>query len=664
MTAISYRPEIDGLRALSVLSVIFFHAGFSGFSGGYVGVDVFFVISGFLITSIILRERADGTFTIGKFLIRRARRILPALLLLLGVSSVFAWFLLRPASLIEFGAQQVASQLFIVNFWMSGSVDYFSSEAANSPLSHLWSLSLEEQFYLLFPVFLIFVMKGGRTLALTAILAIAFLSLCFSQWSGNLKFNYPYIREELFWYAPSIFADFYMPTGRIWELLVGAMIAFFPRVPFNCPSWIQNLISAFGLLLIGIAVVGFDHKTATPSFSTLFPVVGAALVIVCSGNTGFVNFALTRKPMVFIGLISYSLYLIHQAVFAFARHGDPEFLLAGEIQPFGPGKSVILIGASILLAYLSWRFVEQHWRHSEIVNNRRFFKSAALASLFCISIGVTENLTGGPMLISATIQDRYFLTFDEERLGKYVSRRFSKSKGAFDLSAPTPKIVVIGDSHGQDFANVVGESAWLTNRQLKTIALDNTCTKYFSMSADTKEASGFSNSSFNRDRCIREKAALLIDPNLHNADLIFVAQQWTEAGAEAVGALLEEFAQRRKNKEQKVIIIGKKAFGNIRPEKYIQTPLVELLKTRYKPTNRERNIDDILAQQAGGAHISLFSIICSSEDGCPIFTPQGKFISYDGGHLSKEGAIYISTKIFSMPYFDKIGHTFSENTSE
>ena len=339
--AIDYRPDIDGLRAVAVLSVIVYHAGLKWLSGGYFGVDVFFVISGFLITSILYGELRDGNFSILRFYDRRVRRILPALCLVLLVSSFVAVFLLSPMELRSFGQSTTATALFLSNFFFWQEAGYFAPHADELPLLHTWSLAVEEQFYIAFPIVL-WVLSCGSKFALN--LGITILLL------GSFALAASFI-------STSPDAVFYLAPFRIWELLLGAMIALpiVPRVPFG---W-AGILSALGLLFIVVAILCFDSTTAFVGPAALVPCAGAALIIHAGRGQeipGFVGRLLGSHPFRFVGRISYSLYLWHWPIFV--------FLALYLLHPLSHPEAIAACLLTFVAAALSWRFVEQPFRGS------------------------------------------------------------------------------------------------------------------------------------------------------------------------------------------------------------------------------------------------------------------------------------------------------------
>ena len=290
--ALQYRPEIDGLRAVAVVPVILFHAGFTLFSGGFIGVDVFFVISGYLITSIILRELEAGTFTFASFYERRARRMLCCI--------PFAWMWMMPLELKGFAVSMASVVAFASNiiFWRQSG--YFDTASELKPLLHTWSLAVEEQFYIIFPIALLLIWRFGRKASVLSIAAVAIGSLVLCEYASR--------------YYPSF--NFYWAITRAWELMAGALCAFQILKPKQTRD---NTLAALGLTLIFVSIFWFDSSTRFPSVYALLPVVGACLIILFARMGTFTARLLSTKPLVAIGLISYSAYLWHQPLFAFAR---------------------------------------------------------------------------------------------------------------------------------------------------------------------------------------------------------------------------------------------------------------------------------------------------------------------------------------------------------
>ena len=366
-----YRPEIDGLRALAVIPVVLFHAGIAGFSGGFVGVDIFFVISGYLITSIILNEQQKDSFTLAGFYERRARRILPALMLVVLLSAVAAWYLLLPAELVDFGESLASVGVFASNilFWTQS--DYFATTSEFIPLLHTWSLAVEEQFYLIFPVFMIFTLAWTKTKRLSVLTIVAILSLIFCEWAWRN--------------APE--ANFFLAPSRVWELMAGVLCAFYLQQARDPKLLIRQLASVAGLLMLVYSIAFLDKSIPFPSLFALIPVVGTVLIILFTDKNTLVGKILSLPFIVGVGLISYSAYLWHQPLFVFARLNSMDEL-----------SVTTLLGLSILafiMAFISWRWVEKPFRNRNWLSQRQVLWMAALCSLILISLGLIFVLGGG-----------------------------------------------------------------------------------------------------------------------------------------------------------------------------------------------------------------------------------------------------------------------------
>lgn len=358
-----YRAEIDGLRAVAVIPVVLFHAGIAGFGGGFVGVDIFFVISGYLITSIILNEQAKDSFTLAGFYERRARRILPALMLVMLLSIIGAWQLLLPEELVDYGQSLAAVGLFASNFlfWMQS--DYFAQASEYLPLLHTWSLAVEEQFYLVFPLFMIWSIAWFKAKRLAILLLVGVASLLFSEWAWRN--------------APE--ANFFLIPSRAWELMAGVFCAFYLQHSQLNSATLKQVGSGAGLLMLLYSITIFDKTIPFPSLYALVPVLGTALIILCADKHTLVGKLLSFPLLVGIGLISYSAYLWHQPVFVYARLNDMQALPVTTLL----GLSVL----SFVLAYLSWRWVEKPFRNRNFLSRAQVLWIAFGCSVLLIAIG-------------------------------------------------------------------------------------------------------------------------------------------------------------------------------------------------------------------------------------------------------------------------------------
>lgn len=371
MTA--YRKDIDGLRAVAVLAVVAFHAAPGLMPGGFIGVDVFFVISGFLISSIILEDCRTGTFSLARFYERRARRILPALFAVMAVTAAAGLVILFPPDLKDFGQALAAASVSLSNVLFWREAGYFSLESFHKPLLHTWSLGVEEQFYIAFPLLMLLVYKLAQQKNLMAIFSAVFVVSLLA--SGLLTRTYPEFA-------------FYLPFTRAWELALGAILSLRVIPPLK-NAGVNDRLSMLGAGLILGAAIAFTPETVFPGLAALVPCLGAALVI----YTGLEKPAqaaqiLCWRPLVFTGLISYSLYLWHWPLLAYHRYvsgAEPSALAA-----------LLLVAASFALAVLSWKYIEQPFRGSRgILRRGQIFALAAAGIALCVLAGGALHVTQG-----------------------------------------------------------------------------------------------------------------------------------------------------------------------------------------------------------------------------------------------------------------------------
>lgn len=384
-----YRHEIDGLRAIAVLAVIFSHAGFRFFQGGFIGVDIFFVLSGYLITTIIVTERSRNTFSLTNFYARRARRLLPALFFVMLSCLPIAWLWMLPNQFKDFCKSIIAVSFFASNFsfWLESG--YFDTTAELKPLLHTWSLAVEEQYYLLFPLFILITWQLGQRKIITLLTGIGLISLAIAHWGIH--------------YYPS--ATFYLLPSRIWEFSLGAFIAFYLlKYPHqesakNPLSRRSQSLSLFGLCLIGYAIICFDTQTPVPSLFTLIPTLGTALIILFTTPQTIVGRLLSHRLLTGIGLLSYSAYLWHQPLFAFARIRSN--------QQSTPGTMLWLTLGTFVLAYFTWKYIEQPLRNPKILDQQEVYSAAAILSVISILIGAVGYANNGfePRAIANTIPE-------------------------------------------------------------------------------------------------------------------------------------------------------------------------------------------------------------------------------------------------------------------
>lgn len=429
-----YRPDIDGLRAVAVLAVVLFHAEI-GCTGGYVGVDVFFVISGFLITSLIWKDIESGHFSLIGFWEKRARRIVPAVVVVTMVTLAVGWYLMLPSDFAELGKASAAQATFSANvhYWLSSG--YFTGDAEQKPLLHTWSLAVEEQFYLVVPVVLWAIARFRRIRnrkSLLVILAFGWILSFSASVLGVRFFNS---------------ATFYLLPTRAWELLMGSILAFVPSFPSQRrhSGLFLEIVAACGMALIVVPVIVYTPQTPFPGLSALWPCFGTALLIWANrspeSRDTFVSAMLAKRPVVFVGLISYSFYLWHWPLFAFTRYS----------QPAAPslGQRLLLVLVGFVAAIFSWKYVETPFRKRKIGASRTSVFAIAGVGLFSVfAFGLWGVYTQGfPSRFSTQAR-----AFDNAKLDMHYKVEVTKAN---IVEGNVPKVgqaaeesvFVWGDSH-------------------------------------------------------------------------------------------------------------------------------------------------------------------------------------------------------------------------
>lgn len=360
-SGLAYRAEVDGLRAIAVCGVIVFHAFPSYLPGGFVGVDVFFVISGFLISGIILNEIEKGTFSVWNFYARRIRRIFPALLIVLVACFVLGWRLLSFEEYKQLGRHLAAASGFFINFQLLKEADYFDTEAAVKPLLHLWSLAVEEQFYLVWPSLLIFAAWFRRIGALIVLVLVL-------SFAANIVIVH---KNEV--------AAFYLPVTRFWELMLGAGLAFAQMRKQSFLETAANTKAFLGLALVISSFVLISEDRLFPGLWALMPTVGTALMISSSRQAWLNRAILGSRPFVFVGLISYPLYLWHWPILSFAR-------IAARGENIAASTILFLIALAFVLAAATYVFIERPIQRLSWPEFRKRWAPGLLASVICIGV--------------------------------------------------------------------------------------------------------------------------------------------------------------------------------------------------------------------------------------------------------------------------------------
>ncbi len=637
----NYRKEIDGLRGIAVLAVIFYHAGINSFfSGGYVGVDVFFVISGYLITSIILTEKKSGTFTFIDFYNRRARRILPALYFVMLCSIPIAFYSMDSEQLKAFSSSLIAVVAFVSNILFFLEDDYFGFLSELKPFLHTWSLAVEEQFYIFFPPFLMAIIHFKKNRLIFIFSSIALLSILLAQLGGNLKTTSPYF--EPFWSWQDIPGwAFYLAPTRAWELILGVLAAIylFDRTLKN--SVTSELLSLLGLVMILYSVYTFHAGSPMPGVIALIPTFGTLLLILFASPRNYVGKLLGNKYIVWVGLISYSTYLWHQPIFAFAYH-----LNAEKASSYGVWG---LIALSIIFGYLSYRFIEKPFRNRSKFSIKQIFSSALFFSIFFIILGVLGHKTNGffDLKYSWVPESSKYLVIDKRELlndrERFWSNNFKEAMSSSFSKDSKIKIFIIGDSHAQDLAAAFYLSNNLEEKyQVRLLPFDETCIEKLN------------NISNLRKLCRKWVTQIEVSDLTDSADLILVSNRWTE---ETIDFLPNLHKWIGKN-QNKFMIVGRTAeFTKMVDEIALEIAEKSSLTKNVNENQMlamyfDNNVELInkniilISKELNIPFLDRTRLSCDeSFKECSFFNEENKTYYFDYGHWTKEGSIFFGDKI-------------------
>ncbi|MDC8772081.1 acyltransferase family protein [Roseateles albus] len=617
---IKYRPEIDGLRALAVLPVVLFHAGFSGFGGGYVGVDVFFVLSGYLITTIIAHDCSQDKFSIAAFYERRARRILPALFLVMAACIPFVWLWMLPTEAQSFSRSLLSVLALIPNVYFWRTTNYFAPSAEEAPLLHTWSLGVEEQFYILFPLIIwaAWRFKLRASLTFLIVLMLAVMSFGLSEWS---------------WRTGKLSSNFFLPFTRAWELMVGSLIALWSRSDiqqrkFNLLAC--NMASLAGFSMLVFAIVAFDKFTPMPSAYALLPTIGTGLIILFARDRTWINRLLAHRALVVIGLISYSAYLWHQPLFAFARiriEGGPSVVVY-----------LALTFVSLALAYLSWRFVEVPFRNKKNITKLVLIRLSLSATVILGMVGVWSEKTDGWSGRFVDADLKLAALADVPAQGKYVQAKFFALAKDFSRD-DSLKILVIGDSYAQDFVNSIYESNRLPGAEVRTFLVPKECQVYFGKSdvkANVEDRY--------RPTCQKLRNSMELKGRAAAANVIVLTSSWAKWSAVKLPETIEFLAL---NANQKLFVAGPKRVGDVVVRDLVKTPEDRRYLTAHRVRSETRQMEALLKRNSpAGTFVSMQDAICGSGESCLLFTDEKELKSFDGTHLTQAGARFAGMRLF------------------
>ncbi len=597
-----YRPDIDGLRAIAVLQVLTFHAGFPIAKSGFIGVDVFFVISGFLITSILVKMQDDKTFRLRDFYERRIRRILPALFSVILVSVPFAYFLMLPDDLENFGQSQIASVFSANNLLLWLTENYFSVRNEFKPLVHTWSLGLEEQFYIFYPLLFIFAYKVRRRIPiLFSLTFIWIVSFSLSVWSSMQISATPHGMENL------NVASFYLLPTRAFELLTGA-IAFFMLSRFEARGICENyrsILKAFGFLVIISSGYILPIRSNYPNYWTLLPLLGTFLFLVVKSDT-VVTPLISKSIMLKIGLASYSIYLIHQPLFAFYRLSKFETPTTFEF--------VALILVSVVLGMLSLKYLETPFRNRSQFSYRKVISILTIMAMLILVSGSQFVLKAG------YFRGAKFFPVQSE-LHRGLNAEFNMGAFAFKKNTfferDKVRLLVFGNSQARDFINALETTP--QNDSLEILYRDD-----FYGCIDEVNYDDF-----------------FIDL-IKNADYVVFGSAPKE---KCWHRLKQEWPGRIGN----VLILGEKNFGvNVNAVMVTEINSDDFFKVRQSVLTRNTRAEKFFKDN----FIDMNTLIGVSNSEVPILDTSGFLISQDTTHLTPKGAEFVGKKIQNSERFN------------
>ena len=645
-TTITYRPDVDGLRAVAVLLVVFDHIH-THVTGGYIGVDVFFVISGYLITSVILSEMASGRFSVTNFYERRIRRIFPALLVMLLGSAAVTYFCCVPSETKVFARSLLAALFSVSNFFFwrqphfnfiswhhAGYFDISLSRTASDALLHTWSLGVEEQFYIIFPLFLMAVRRwfpNRLRIAIWSITVLTFTLACV-------------------WVHRDPTVAFYFAPLRAWELLIGTVISQH-YLPAICGKMARNLAAMAGLLLILVPAMLYNATTHFPGLAALPPCVGAALVI-AAGETGksLVGRLLSWRPIVFIGLISYSLYLWHWPIITFL---EASYIHVDYESPKRLKLAVLV--ASLILGTLSWLFVERPFRMGRFRPGRRALflvtgsavtLTAAVGAFMVASEGISSRFPLEALEIDRNTRDdftsayRLNVCFLDARISRF--EQFNKEV-CLSEDLTRKHYLLVGDSHAAELYPGLRAVFPELNISQATIT---TCLPLLTQPPDLQS------------ECDGKIWNYVYGEYLihHKVDAVLIAGRWRQADFPELGRTIVWIQQHG----IQVILFGPN------PEFDVQLPRLLTLSLfdpklalidrhrRIEPLQTDEKLSALARDQWKIRYISAFENLCATNvkrktetplqmnSGCPVYATAGVPLLFDSNHFSVDGSIFFA----------------------
>ena len=609
----AYRSDIDGLRGLAILGVLFFHLGVSSFAGGWIGVDIFFVISGFLITQKIHSAINGGSFSLPTFFASRAKRLFPCYITVIFITFVVAYLIFDRAYLKNVGGEVFASSLGLANlyFWREG--NYFNLSSHLRPLLHLWSLGVEMQFYLVWPLILILTARYFKNHLVMIVLTLFITSILLAEYFSGIKND----------------TSFFLPQFRIFEFMMGALLASVINIP-KPPNWLSALLQLLGLLLIVYAIVFFNDQMPYPSFQTLIPCLGAFLLLYTQCNQ-WPGLVINNRVISFIGKISYCLYLVHWPIII--------FFLYQRVEPLDPLVRLIIVALSFSAAMALHYFVEiPFWR------GKRFSTlSNQSVSLICCVLMLVVMVPAAIVWTKGSLSWKGSdLELDAIETSIFLERKLRDQQNKqlnthqFSGDPKKEKLLFLGDSHSPDIGAAFLENISPQKNEIASIGFDDECfTRQDSRNALQKLLG-------KSDPCVMEKQHLAQSALLKNATTIFIANYWRP---KSLKGFEDGIAFLQANTKAKIYIVGQNTvFPEYEPSlRYLSEGRKKALNSFFYEHQSKQDIAvnnqlELLAKNNGLAFIDRQSIVCSKDEHqCAIFDNEGQAYYLDSTHWTPKG---------------------------
>jgi len=621
MTKLNYHPHIDGVRAIAVLSVLFYHLEFDFIPGGFTGVDVFFVISGYLITRILYRDVQAGNFQFKRFYLRRLRRLGPALLAVLVITFAAAYLFLTPEHFQRFSGALITSVLSVSNIYFWSESGYFDANAHLKPLLHTWSLSVEEQFYLVWPA-LIFL---ARFLSARSLLLV-FISVGAVSLIGAKAMT-----------LTSPESAFFLMPFRIYEFTIGAAIALLPALT-QLSNTKKEIVTMSGFALIGYSVLQFDSSTPFPDVYALVPCLGAACLII-AGDARLSGRILINPVSLYLGKISYSLYLVHWPIIVMYKH-------IRFITSVSERMGVVLLIMSLITAQLLYQYVENRFRHNNkqqpaYLPNWAWF--AAPAIVCAASLHAYTGNGWAHRYDPGAVQAIGSLTERRHERNFYKEHESNLAFEAFDARSDT-NVLVIGDSHATDFFNAMYSTNPDPDRlSLRLAYFDERCYYLLDPNSKNKESSARHNS------CKTSFDEFLNNPLVDEASWIVISTRWDKTSL----AYMATFIQTLQQRDSQVIVTGRTAEFSSVPSLLFKEGLVDDIEQRLAK-RRNLRIDKLneevkqISESQGAQYLDKLPFMCDlATNSCDVVDANAKILYTDYGHWTLEGARYFGKRIWS-----------------